>query len=122
VPLLAVKPSAPYKASVHAVSVLACTQDGPWWVGWVEEVPGVNAQERSRDALLASRSVAPPAATRLLPLAGGKQSFVVASPGDLSPQRTSLAKLAKFAVDARAGQHAQCQEPVVAARQGGPGR
>ena len=26
-------------------------QDGPWWLGWVEEVPGVNAQERSRDKL-----------------------------------------------------------------------
>jgi predicted RNase H-like HicB family nuclease len=29
-------------------------QDGPWWLGWVEEVPGVNAQERTRDELLAS--------------------------------------------------------------------
>ena len=23
-------------------------QDGPWWIGWVEKVPGVNAQEQSR--------------------------------------------------------------------------
>ncbi len=30
------------------------SQDGPWWVGWVEEVPGVNAQEQSRDELLTS--------------------------------------------------------------------
>ena len=30
------------------------SQDGPWWEGWVEEVPGVNAQEQSRDELLAS--------------------------------------------------------------------
>jgi predicted RNase H-like HicB family nuclease len=29
-------------------------QDGPWWIGWVEEVPGVNAQEPSREALLES--------------------------------------------------------------------
>ncbi|NJM55746.1 MAG: type II toxin-antitoxin system HicB family antitoxin [Verrucomicrobiae bacterium] len=29
-------------------------QDGDWWVGWLEEVPGVNAQETTRDALLAS--------------------------------------------------------------------
>jgi predicted RNase H-like HicB family nuclease len=29
-------------------------QDGPWWLGWVEEVPGVNAQERTRDELLVS--------------------------------------------------------------------
>ena len=27
-------------------------QNGPWWIGWVEEVPGVNCQERTRDALL----------------------------------------------------------------------
>ena len=27
-------------------------QDGPWWIGWVEEVPGVNRQERTRDELL----------------------------------------------------------------------
>jgi hypothetical protein len=29
-------------------------QDGPWWIGWVGEVPGVNAQEQSREALLLS--------------------------------------------------------------------
>ena len=27
-------------------------QDSPWWIGWVEEVPGVNCQERTRDELL----------------------------------------------------------------------
>ncbi len=27
-------------------------QDGPWWIGWIEEVPGVNCQERTRDELL----------------------------------------------------------------------
>jgi predicted RNase H-like HicB family nuclease len=29
-------------------------QDGDWWIGWIEEVPGVNCQERSRDELLES--------------------------------------------------------------------
>ena len=29
-------------------------QDGAWWIGWVEEVPGVNAQEQNREALLES--------------------------------------------------------------------
>ena len=33
------------------------SQDGPWWVGWVEEVPGVNAQEASREQLLESLRV-----------------------------------------------------------------
>ncbi len=26
-------------------------QDGDWWIGWVEEVPGVNCQERSLEEL-----------------------------------------------------------------------
>jgi predicted RNase H-like HicB family nuclease len=29
-------------------------QDREWWIGWIEEVPGVNCQERTRDGLLAS--------------------------------------------------------------------
>ena len=29
-------------------------QDGGWWIGWIEEVPGVNCQERTRPELLAS--------------------------------------------------------------------
>lgn len=27
-------------------------QDGEWWIGWIEEVPGVNCQELSRAELL----------------------------------------------------------------------
>ena len=27
-------------------------QSGPWWIGWIEEIPGVNCQERTRDELL----------------------------------------------------------------------
>ena len=29
-------------------------QDGGWWIGWIEEVPGVNGQEASRKELLES--------------------------------------------------------------------
>jgi hypothetical protein len=29
-------------------------RDGKWWIGWIEEVPGVNCQERTREKLLAS--------------------------------------------------------------------
>lgn len=29
-------------------------QDGDWWIGWVEEVPGVNCQERTKSDLLIS--------------------------------------------------------------------
>lgn len=27
-------------------------QDDGWWIGWIEEVPGVNCQERTREKLL----------------------------------------------------------------------
>jgi len=27
-------------------------KDGEWWIGWVEEVPGVNSQGKTREELL----------------------------------------------------------------------
>jgi predicted RNase H-like HicB family nuclease len=27
-------------------------RDGPWWIGWVQEIPGVNSQGATRDELL----------------------------------------------------------------------
>jgi predicted RNase H-like HicB family nuclease len=27
-------------------------QSGDWWIGWIEEVPGVNCQEATREELL----------------------------------------------------------------------
>lgn len=32
-------------------------QEGEWWIGWIEEVPGVNAQEATKEALMASLKV-----------------------------------------------------------------
>lgn len=32
-------------------------QRGDWWIGWVEEVPGVNCQEQTREDLLESLRV-----------------------------------------------------------------
>lgn len=29
-------------------------QDGDWWIGWVEEIPGVNCQEHTKDELVTS--------------------------------------------------------------------
>lgn len=26
-------------------------QDGDWWVGWIQEIPGVNCQEETYEAL-----------------------------------------------------------------------
>ena len=32
------------------------SQDEGWWIGWIAEIPGVNAQERTRDELLETLS------------------------------------------------------------------
>jgi len=32
-------------------------KDAGWWIGWIEEVPGVNCQESTRSALLKSLRV-----------------------------------------------------------------
>ncbi|HEY3025409.1 MAG TPA: hypothetical protein VGJ55_04570 [Pyrinomonadaceae bacterium] len=32
-------------------------KDGDWWIGWIEEITGVNCQERSREELLKSLKV-----------------------------------------------------------------
>jgi predicted RNase H-like HicB family nuclease len=29
-------------------------RDGEWWIGWIEEVPGVNSQGATREELLAN--------------------------------------------------------------------
>ena len=30
---------------------------GDWWIGWIEEVPGVNCQEGSREELLETLAI-----------------------------------------------------------------
>ena len=32
-------------------------KDGDWWIGWIEEVPGVNCQEATREELMNSLRV-----------------------------------------------------------------
>lgn len=27
-------------------------RDDPWWIGWIEEIPGVNSQGETREELL----------------------------------------------------------------------
>jgi predicted RNase H-like HicB family nuclease len=36
----------PYTAAIQ--------RDGRWWIGWVEEVPGVNSQGETREELLSN--------------------------------------------------------------------
>ncbi|MFO1095246.1 MAG: hypothetical protein U0992_18370 [Planctomycetaceae bacterium] len=37
---------------MQATYTAVIKQSGPWWIGWVEEIPGVNCQEATRDELL----------------------------------------------------------------------
>ena len=32
-------------------------KNGDWWIGWIEEVPGANCQEKSREELIGSLKV-----------------------------------------------------------------
>jgi len=32
-------------------------QDGDWWIGWIEEVPGVNCQEKSCEELVQTHKI-----------------------------------------------------------------
>lgn len=32
-------------------------RQGDWWIGWIEEIPGVNCQEATREGLLESLRV-----------------------------------------------------------------
>ena len=43
--------------SMRAEYTAVVKQDDAWWIGWIEEVPGVNCQERSREKLLDSLKV-----------------------------------------------------------------
>ena len=42
------------RAAMNNVYTAVIKPDGEWWIGWIEEVPGVNCQEASRDELLVS--------------------------------------------------------------------
>ena len=37
----------------HTWTAVISREEG-WWIGWIAEIPGVNAQERTREQLLES--------------------------------------------------------------------
>ena len=43
--------------TMNKVYTAIIKQNEPWWIGWIEEVPGVNCQEATREELLASLKV-----------------------------------------------------------------
>ncbi len=43
--------------SMNNIYTAVIRPDGDWWIGWIEEIPGVNCQEASRDELLESLKI-----------------------------------------------------------------
>ncbi len=39
---------------MHIEYTAVVKQKGDWWIGWIEEVPGVNCQERTHQELIES--------------------------------------------------------------------
>ncbi|GFP20254.1 hypothetical protein HKBW3S42_01281 [Candidatus Hakubella thermalkaliphila] len=39
---------------MHTEYTAVIKQKGDWWIGWIEEVPGVNSQERTYQELIES--------------------------------------------------------------------
>ena len=39
---------------MHAEYTAVVKQEDHWWIGWIEEVPGVNCQERTHQELIES--------------------------------------------------------------------
>ena len=42
-------------AGMEYTAIVKCT--GDWWIGWIQEVPGVTCQERSREELMDTLAV-----------------------------------------------------------------
>jgi len=44
-------------AIMNRVYTAVTRQDDGWWIGWIEEVPGVNCQEQTHEQLLETLKV-----------------------------------------------------------------
>jgi len=42
---------------MNIVYTAVTKRDNGWWIGWIEEVPGVNCQERTREELMESLKI-----------------------------------------------------------------
>lgn len=49
-------------------------QSGAWWIGWLVDLPGVNAQEKTRAKVMESLRVG--AALEMIPIAQGMEKLV----------------------------------------------
>jgi len=60
-------------------------QSGDWWLGWIEEIPGVNCQEATREELLESLRI-----TLLEALEFNRQDAIEAAGSDYVEEAIAL--------------------------------
>lgn len=60
-------------------------QSGNWWIGWIEEVQGVNCQEATREALLESLRI-----TLLEVLEFNRQEALAAAGNDYVEEKIAI--------------------------------
>ena len=60
-------------------------QSGNWWIGWIEEVPGVNCQEATKDELLESLRI-----TLLEVLTFNRQEAIAAAGTDYMTEKIAV--------------------------------
>lgn len=60
-------------------------QDQGWWIGWIEEVPGVNCQEKSYEELKQSLEVTLKEALDL-----NRQDALAAASGDFKEEKIAV--------------------------------
>ena len=60
-------------------------QDGDWWIGWIEEVPGTNCQEATHEELVESLRVVLQEALQF-----NRQEAIAAAGEDYQEERIAL--------------------------------
>ena len=60
-------------------------QENGWWIGWIEEIPGVNCQERTRKKLLETLKI-----TLAEALAYNREDAIRAASSDYSEESLIL--------------------------------
>ena len=60
-------------------------QEGDWWIGWIEEIQGVNCQEASYDELLESLKI-----TLQEALAFNREEAIMYAEGNYREERIAL--------------------------------
>ena len=61
-------------------------QDGDWWIGWIEEIPGVNCQEKTYKDLKETLSI-----TLKEALEFNKQDALAAAIADYKEEKIAIA-------------------------------